>query len=71
MGRFICLFIYNCCMENKALRNLSAVIALFLVGVYFIKQICRVDSVFAKFYIVLVVPCYRPAKDLVLQTLGM
>lgn len=40
----IYLFVYSCCMENKALKNLSAVIALFLLGVYFIKQICRADS---------------------------
>lgn len=40
----IYLFVYSCCMENKALKNLFAVIALFLLGVYFIKQICRADS---------------------------
>lgn len=40
----IYLFVYSCCMENKALKDLSAVIALFLLSVYFIKQICRADS---------------------------
>lgn len=40
----IYLFVYSCCMENKALKNLFAVIAFFLLSVYFIKQICRADS---------------------------
>jgi len=42
----IYLFTCSCCMENKAaLKNPSVAIALFLVDVCFIEQICRADSV--------------------------
>lgn len=66
MGRLICLFV-AAAWKTK----LSALVAVFLVGVYFIRHICRVDGGFCEVLRCLALACCRLAKHLVLQVLDV